>query len=322
MNSAFSETTFEPSPLNRVMEQGAPGAVWQPYSASIPNSGHTLKTEYGANSSAEVKLWNITGTGASTTAFYGVGKLYKTVFKDENWTSGKSGTSEEFKDLEGRVVLKRIWETESASLSTYYVYDDLGNLTFVIPPAVTATSFTESNADTQFSQYIYAYRYDGRNRLIRKKIPGKGWEEMIYNEIDQLVFTQDSVQRGLGHRSFTKYDALGRVIMTGMETMHYASREVLQGVVNSRRPLWETRDVSGTNFHGYTKPTDPWSVENMQAGVVNYYDDYNIPGIPFNYQSSYSDRTKGLLTATKVKVLGTSDHYLWTVYIIMTIKQG
>lgn len=28
-----------------------------------------------------------------------------------------------------------------------------------------------------------------------KKVPGKGWELMIYNQLDQLVMSQDAVQR-------------------------------------------------------------------------------------------------------------------------------
>ncbi|WP_230147655.1 DUF6443 domain-containing protein, partial [Pedobacter sp. Bi27] len=119
----FAETVFEASPLNRVLQQGAPGEAWQ------ISGGHTIKAAYGTNLENEVKLWVINGTdnGAAATV-YGPGKLYKTISKDENWVPGdlKAGTTEEFKDFEGRVVLKRIWETDGKSLSTYYVYDDLG----------------------------------------------------------------------------------------------------------------------------------------------------------------------------------------------------
>jgi len=60
-------------------------------------------------------------------------------------------------------------------LDTYYIYDLMGRLRYVVPPSVTATAFVED--DTMFSAYIYAYRYDVRGRVVEKKIPGKsGWD--------------------------------------------------------------------------------------------------------------------------------------------------
>ena len=322
-NTAVSKTVFEASPLNRILEQGAPGAVWQPAATRTAAGGRTVVMNYGNNLTSEVKLWTVTATGgASTVAAYLPGKLYKTISKDENWVSGKAGTVEEFKDLEGQVVLKRVWETETASLSTYYVYDDLGNLRYVIPPAVTASSFTEAIADFPFNQFIYAYHYDGRNRLTEKKLPGKGWEYLLYNKIDQLVGTQDALQRAKAPQEWTvtKYDALGRIVLTGVYT-HPSNaagksyRDSLQTILNAptQRPLWEDKLVTAAP-HGYTTVSWP------QTGIittltVNYYDDYSIYGLtaaPYNLSLSYSNMTKTLLTASKVNVLGTS-HMLWKV---------
>ena len=310
----FAETQFEASPLNRVQQQGAPGESWQ------ISGGHTLKIDYGTNIQDEVKLWTINNSDNGAAAVvYLPGKLYKTTSKDENWkeTFLKAGTTDEFKDFEGRVVLKRVWESNSKSLSTYYVYDDLGNLRYVLPPAVNEngqaalSSFDETQA--VFDQFIYGYHYDGRKRLIEKKIPGKGWEEVIYNPLDQIVFTQDAVQRAGAIRSFIKYDALGRTVMTGIEIGHHGTRAEVQGTVNTLVPYWETRDNTSANYHGYNNLSCPFFVPNLQPHVVNYYDDYNIPGIPDNQSSSYSNKTKGLLTASKTLVLGTANTFLWTV---------
>lgn len=99
----FSQTVFEASPLNRVMEQGSPGADWQP----VPNqtTGHTMKLVYSTNIVNKVKLWTVTTTGAIGTTNYNANELYKTISKDENWkdTDLKAGTTEEFKDKEGKV---------------------------------------------------------------------------------------------------------------------------------------------------------------------------------------------------------------------------
>ncbi|RQO80239.1 hypothetical protein DBR40_01070, partial [Pedobacter sp. KBW01] len=306
----FAETVFEASPLNRVLQQGAPGADWQ------ISGGHTLKTDYGTNAQDEVKLWTLNGTDNGAAAgVYLPGKLYKTIVKDENWqfTDEKMGTTEEFKDFEGRVVLKKVWETNTKSLSTYYVYDDLGNLRYVLPPAINENGQALSSFDetqTIFDQFIYGYHYDGRKRVVEKKIPGKGWEFMVYNKLDQVVFTQDAVQRGNSEWFFTKYDAFGRVVITGLEKNNNLSRASIQNdYVNTMSgPLWEERNAVGP--HGYTVRTHPMAGEentNIVYLMVNYYDDYDFPdsfGQPGSGQAP-KERTKSLLTGTKVKNLGT-----------------
>jgi RHS repeat-associated protein len=296
----FGESLFEASPLNRVLQQGAAGEAWQ-----LAN-GHTVKAEYSSNIAGEVKLWTVSGNTASGNSPYGAGTLYKTVSRDENTAvNAKAGSSEEFKDLEGRVVLKRTWETESKSLSTYYVYDDLGNLRYVLPPAVNdngqsvLSSFTET--DAAFSQFIYAYHYDGRQRLVEKKIPGKGWEYMVYNTLDQVVLTQDALQRSKSPKEYTfnKYDAMGRMVISGV----YSSNDPLTTLQSSidGAGKWETAITTGT---GYTSVAFPITGgENYQ---INYYDNYSFPDAT-NYQfTGASGQTKTLLTGSKTRVLGTT----------------
>lgn len=328
----YGVTVFEASPLNRVIEQGAPGQVWQP-GTRTSSSGRSVLADYGINNSSTaysttgfaVRLYSaaaVTATGheheriLGGTGYYDADQLYLSISKDENWlpVDGKVGTTEEYKDKEGRVVLKRTFNivgTTVEVLSTYYVYDYLGNLCFVLPPGADPDGGIPDA--TVLDNFCYQYRYDIRNRLIEKKLPGKGWEEVIYNPMDRVVFTQDAVQRVGAIRSFVKYDAMGRTVMTGIEIGHYGSRAEVQGTVNTLVPYWETRDNTATNYHGYNNLSCPSYVPNLRPYVVNYYDNYNIPGLPDNQSSSYSNKTRGLLTATKTLVLGTADTYLWTV---------
>src|SRR5690606_23586012 len=102
-----------------------------------------------------------TSGGAEGTGHYLPGKLHKTTVKDENWTSGKAGTVEEYKDFDDRVVLKRIWNIDDQTqqeypLNTYYVYDDFGSLRYVIPPGYTGA--TVSDTENTFKELVYAYR--------------------------------------------------------------------------------------------------------------------------------------------------------------------
>ena len=84
--------------------------------------------------------------------------LYKTITKDENHdgTSSKAHTTEEFKDKQGRVVLKRTYEN-SVKHDTYYVYDDYGNLSYVLPPKAephTALPNSTKLSETMLSIYL------------------------------------------------------------------------------------------------------------------------------------------------------------------------
>lgn len=65
------------------------------------------------------------------------------------------------------------------------------------------------------NELAYQYRYDGQNRLVEKKLPGKDWEYMVYDQQDRLVLTQDGKLRQLNKWIFTKYDKFGRVAYTG-----------------------------------------------------------------------------------------------------------
>src|SRR5690606_10009572 len=109
--------------------------------------------------------------------------------------------------------------------------------------------------------FIYGYHYDRRNRLIEKKIPGKGWEYMVYNKIDQLIMSQDAIQRAANKWVFTKYDGLGRPVISGIYTdATHTTRTSQQTRVDAEinpsdpKPLWESKTDTGT---GYTDAAYP-----------------------------------------------------------------
>src|SRR5690606_4596901 len=112
---------------------------------------------------------------------------------------------------------------------TYYVYDVYGNLTYVIAPNLADLYVSGNNLpsdwQTKMDKLGYQYKYDSKNRLVEKKLPGKGKEFMVYDKQDRLIAVQDA-QMGKTTFSFpsgktgkawafTKYDKFGRVIYTG-----------------------------------------------------------------------------------------------------------
>lgn len=157
----YTEQIYEASPLNRLVKQGAPGNNWK----VSDNNDHSVKYDYQINIAREVRLFKVVFTEGDTesptlvtTGYYGAGQLYKSIVKDELWINadGKYRTTEEFKDKEGRLVLKRKFDRVSNVLhagnytivphDTYYIYDDYSNLTYVIPPLAADKIVKESFA--------------------------------------------------------------------------------------------------------------------------------------------------------------------------------
>jgi RHS repeat-associated protein len=349
----FAESRFEVSPLNRPIEQGAAGDAWQ------LSQGHTVKTAYSTNAPNEVMWYSVnpvSGAEYKKTIGYGaaydVNTLFKTVSKDENWqvSDGLAGTTEEFKDKEGHVVLKRIYNKKDdgqiEGLATGYVYDDYGNLSFVLPPhsygipgqSLPPGTFPQPSQQ-QLDEVAYQYRYDSKNRLIEKKIPGKGWEYLVYNEFDQLVMSQDALQRDHNNQDWVvnKYDKFGRQVVTGIykhagSTAGTDYRATIQANVDAAppgsNPRWETYTGEGD---GYTASGSynsfPLALNSLL--MVNYYDSYTFPGASgLLSQGVVSAMTKGLVTGTKTYTTDGAAAYLAVNYydnegrIIGTMSQN
>jgi len=325
----FSEKLFENSPLNRILQQGAPGKDW------ALGSGHEIKMNYETNKANEVKLftaltsWNITSElydinlgNPQGNIFYQPNQLYKTVTKNENWVSGTDNTTEEFKDKEGRIILKRTYgysivnnQPQNTAHDTYYVYDIYGNLTFVFPPkadgAITVAVLND---------LCYQYKYDYRNRLVEKKLPGKDWEYIVYNKLDQPVLTQDAILRSNNNWLFTKYDPFGRIVYKGeYANSTQTTRFSLQKLVNTFASQYENRqanvlNINGTNLN-YSNISFPNSGLNVTS--IEYYDNYNTIDLDgaapvVSYGITPISNAKGLTTCSKVRILGTTS---WTTTV-------
>nr|WP_315248061.1 DUF6443 domain-containing protein [uncultured Flavobacterium sp.] len=163
----------------------------------------------------------------------------------------------------------------------------------------------------------YQYHYDSRNRLIEKKLPGKGWEYIVYDKLDRPVLTQDSNLRTSNKWLFIKYDAFNRPVYTG-EYINSTdkTRIAVQALVTASSTLSETKltnsniIVNGTKIF-YTNNAFP-NINNTNINIftINYYDDYVFDLEGADATGSYHTptiKTKGLLTASKVRILGTNN---------------
>lgn len=329
----YSEKILESSPLGRVLEIGAPGASW----AANPTSDddHTIKLEYRINSTDEVARFevalNVEEINGVITYHpelhrsdnYPAAVLMKNVTKDENWTplSGNNHTTEEFTNKSGQVVLKRAYNDGEApdtyeAHDTYYVYDDYGNLTYVLPPAVdTSDPVTQEILNV----WCYQYTYDHSNRMVAKKLPGKGIEYIVYNKLDQPILTQDARQRAQNQWLFAKYDKFGRTVYTGIyndthDRLHH------QEAVNNETISWEAyaavpENIGGT-LENYTNTTYP-NATDLELHTIAYYDTYEFTGAGADIESfgvTPTSNVKGMATGSKVRVLGTPYYVITTLF--------
>ncbi|MEQ6168996.1 DUF6443 domain-containing protein [Ekhidna sp. MALMAid0563] len=294
---AYAETRFEPSPLNRPLEQGAPGQPWQIGEA-------TIKFDYDIADSAEVLQWDFETMLTNDKKVYGNGSLYKNTTTDED-----GNQTVEYTNKQGQTILKKSQVDVSAWAETYYIYNIYGNLSVVLPPEASyrldAEFFGQSDsARTAFlNTWAFLYDYDGRNRMTMKKVPGADSVFMVYDKWDRLVLTQDGNQRTNNKWLFTKYDALNRPIMTGTAILAGSTQQVRDAVA-ADTSRYETFDSMGVNQ--YTDVTYPSNTAVSEYLTITFYDHYNwdTTGLSFTSPEGLTMNTsvKGQVTGTMTKV--------------------
>jgi RHS repeat-associated protein len=322
--SPYAVDVYESSALNRLKEKGAPGEDWQ------PGTNHTVRTRYmiykQTGTGSDVLLWEENAEGQlTTTRYYPDGSL--TIIE---LTDGNGNIHRQFTDKLGRKIMAESPADGEQRLRTYYVYDDLNRLKYILPPkmstSVLALPFTITT--TQQQQLCYYYQYDQRGRLIVKQLPGAEPELYVYDQWDRQVLKQTGNQRATELWSFTKYDAFDRPVMTG-EVLRTGDRAALQQLITdfyadvSTSPTLRYEE-KGSAFHNYTNRTYPLLSEESQVNVVTYYDNYGfIPAgsTQYNFQPQADlaltetfSRLKGLVTGVKTRILGTSEYLLSVTY--------
>lgn len=303
----YAETRLEFSPLNRVIEQGAAGALWQPDPASTyanpVATDHAIKKAYEFNGANEVLRWtHAPATGyplglvnagtASAPVYYAANQLSRNRTKDEH-----QHEVIEYIDKEGRTVLKRVqadagaWPLTDAGkdtyyASTYYIYDDFGSLVCVVPPEATRRlsaeylGATDTDKEVFLNRWAFRYTYDAQRRMTQKKVPGAAVVYMVYDGRDRLVLTQDGNMRTKRQWLFTKYEAMNRAALTGMLTADTSldqsgmQHRVNQFYTSAGSDAWY--ESLGGPVHGYTNRSFPQTDTLRNYLTVTYYDDYEF----------------------------------------------
>ena len=291
----YAVMNYEASPLSRTLSTTGPGAAWH-------NAGKRVNYQYQVNTGGQVYALSI-GTGPSDIPVkdgtYGAGDLAMNETTDEDGRRARSYTNKS-----GEVVLKQV-QQEGGWLSTYYVYDDYGNLRYVLPPKAVAkigSTFSGTAYQDILKTLAFRYVYDERQRMILKYTPGTtGATEMLYDNRNRLVLSQNALQKKSSQWSFIKYDKLNRPIMTGVYTGSASQSSI------DAKGFAETGNSSTV---GYTLTNSFPSVTAADVRTVTYYDDYAFTS--YTYSGSKINRPTGQVTGSRTKIIG-SNIWLTTV---------
>ncbi|MGG5211111.1 DUF6443 domain-containing protein, partial [Chryseobacterium sp. MIQD13] len=295
----YSEKILENSPLDRIQQQIQVGNDWA--NKSVKFEYDTNLTNEGVRKFVTITTWLNNATSSvvkMASGFnYNMGTLYKNTIIDED-----GNKTIEYKNGQGQTILLRKTLSTTENSDTYYIYNEYNQLAFVVPPKAVFAFFEEYGAGTDdeipvdiLNDLCYQYRYDGRNRLVEKKLPGKGWEYMVYDKADRLIATQDAILRPAGKWLFTKYDKFGRVIYTGI--IQAANRPELQTITNNY-VIIEERNQQGFFRNGIQIYYTDGLYANAETILsVNYYDTYP-QGYSFNPSFPSAIQGEPVLTET------------------------
>jgi RHS repeat-associated protein len=312
--------------LNRIIGVYSEGNSWV-------GSGIGNIRQYSMNVlNDSVVIWTIPlslGAIPSNNGYYTYGQLYKTTTVDEN-----GNQVVEFKDKDGRDVLKKVQISTTVSpaayngwLCTYFVYDDLNNLRFVMQPqavvALKSASWAFDGATWSSSTIArglcFSYEYDLRNRPIIKRFPGNNEHWMVYDSRDRLVMSQDSVQRAQGNWLYIQYDSLNRSMLTGVWTV--------MGDINYHQWLAGSSISYPQPSSNYTILTQTWyddyAIVNSNgsglspslinsSGLMGNFSPSDDNAFPYPRAIAATSQTKGLAVGSKTNILSTSI-YLYSV---------
>lgn len=266
-STAYTDFTYDA--LDRKAQITGPGQHWR-------EAGSALHHSYRLNRDGECRRFLLSETKSLIDAgFYPAGTLNVETRIDENWNK-----SELYTDGRGNLILERKFtvsmlfpeemnSSDEMQMDTYYVFDDLCRLHYVLPPEASASG----NLKRATEDYAFIYRYGPAGLNTWKRIPGKSWDRFIYGMRREAVGKQDSTMRARGVFQLTVPDNLGRPAVTAfVEDRFPKDLETadLRAVPDSSRIGYRWADSSVMSRFSLPQIQDLPEILS-----VNYYDNYD-----------------------------------------------
>lgn len=187
-----------------------------------------------------------------------------------------------FTDFRGRLIMQR-----HGSARTYYVYNDYGDLCYILPPILSERSYEAD--DAELAEHAYISRFDRFGRPVYTKSPGCSPQQFYYDNAGRLV-AETGPDLGSKWR-FHFYDNAGREVLVTEGTypadyLHTATFRVPRTAARG--------NSSADGLKGYTVKF-PFPADNAVKQAV-YYDGYTLLPSRDNDGASYLTAPSGLQT--------------------------
>ena len=298
--TAFHWEQYENSPRNLVISTSDGGDDW-----ILGESGEKLiRYRYSVNSSNDTctcRHYKIDSQGRLISlGNYANHTLSINIKTDEDGNSAL-----EFLDLNGHILLFRQCMSNGFA-DTYYVYDDSGDLRYVLPPLASAQMNINGTwrwDNEEIKALCYCYNYNAAGSVIEKKFPGSEIMYNVYDEGQKLIYSQDGNLRDQGKWTYNAYDNLGRLAYTAVVNDN-RTREQLQASLMHASPRVTFNEANGTIF-GYTASRE--NITTNSILTVNYYDNYDFisnfanDSLAYRNMTGYDSKYTGLIAEQSVK---------------------
>lgn len=244
-NDSYGFSQFAYNSFGEPITETGPGKAW--------HENDKKKTiQYVVNKANSIRKFEApTNTISLVDAgYYAAGTLTGEITTDEDGI-----ITETYKDGLGNVIMERIGNQHQ----TYYVYNVLNELRYVLSPSYQESGYKDL--------YAYEYRYDDHGNMVKKFLPGCEMTAYWYNKDNQMVFEQDATLRERNLYRFFLYDVFGRMVIQGVCSIPNKS-----GRTN---PCKFTGDNNSFCNTGYVI-NETSQFTNPLIEIVNYYDNYDF----------------------------------------------
>ena len=265
----FTETIAERTPELTDSELYGVGKSWR-------DAGKRTVVRSGINSGASTNAYCCPRFDVDTS-----GRLVMNGYYEEGTLRYEETIDEDslimlsFFDKEKRKILESKTNGDLYN-DTYYVYNVIGQLIYVIPPKAAVELLLAEDGVCDMAivrKQCYYYAYDEYNRMIEKRFPGAEPEYYVYDALDNVVLSQNGNLRSENKWRVLKLDNKYRKAVEGVATLTGETRASLQArwgneiAIESVKPSYAYMDKL---FY-----SDTCGIENFEPEVSYFYDTYD-----------------------------------------------
>ncbi len=227
------------------------------------------------NDANTIRIWTMNQSDeAVATGFYNSDALLGT-----SRVNSESQVNISFSDKNGQLVYKKtkVKNSPLTYAETYYVYDDLTRLRYVLTPKAIAAIGTGTTVPSDvLTNLCYSYTYDEVSRLRNIHLPGQQENiYLVYDRFQRLVMRQSPKEKSEGKWEVNYYDKLGRVIATSV-FLSNNDASYWQGRMDAPplNPLSSTLEYYLTTDQGEGQLPGESSIPNNTMMAYYFYDHY------------------------------------------------